>query len=137
MGGIVGQCQGITCIENCFVDLNVANTYEDAKKNNVPLAGGLVGSVSAYNQLNIKNCIALGTVSTICGDGCGGLVGGHSIGVKIFNALHCKEKVITNLEYSYCVGKIFGNSYGKVNGTGNYAYDNMSGGANGLMNSTQ
>lgn len=131
VGGIVGQCQGITCIENCFVDLNVANTYEDAKKNNVPLAGGLVGSVSAYNQLNIKNCIALGTVSTICGDGCGGLVGGHSIGVKISQCVALQEKVITNLEYSYCVGKIFGNSYGKVNGTGNYAYDNMSGGANG------
>lgn len=83
VGGIVGQCQGITCIENCFVDLNVANTYEDAKKNNVPLAGGLVGSVSAYNQLNIKNCMALGTVSTICGEGCGGLVGGHSRRVNI------------------------------------------------------
>lgn len=131
VGGIVGQCQGITCIENCFVDLNVANTYEDAKKNNVPLAGGLVGSVSAYNQLNIKNCIALGTVSTICGEGCGGLVGGHSIGVKISQCVALQEKVITNLESSYYVGKIFGNSYGKVNGTGNYAYDNMSGGANG------
>ena len=129
VGGIVGQCQGITCIENCFVDLNVANTYEDAKKNNVPLAGGLVGSVSAYNQLNIKNCIALGTVSTICGEGCGGLVGGHSIGVKISQCVALQEKVITNLESSYYVGKIFGNSYGIVNGTGNYAYDNMSVGA--------
>ena len=131
VGGIVGQCQGITCIENCFVDLNVANTYEDAKKNNVPLAGGLVGSVSAYNQLNIKNCIALGTVSTICGEGCGGLVGGHSIGVKISQCVALQEKVITNLEYLSYVGKIFGNSYGSVNGTGNYAYNNMSGGAKG------
>lgn len=131
VGGIVGQCQGITCIENCFVDLNVANTYEDAKKNNVPLAGGLVGSVSAYNQLNIKNCIALGTVSTICGEGCGGLVGGHSIGVKISQCVALQEKVITNLEYGSYVGKIFGHSSGEVNGTGNYAYDNMSGGAKG------
>lgn len=45
--------------------------------------------------------------------------------------MHCQEKVITNLESSYYVGKIFGNSYGIVNGTGNYAYDNMSGGAKG------
>ncbi len=131
VGGIVGQCQGITYIENCFVDLNVANTYEDARKNNVPLAGGLVGSVSSYNQLNIKNCIALGTVSTICGEGCGGLVGGHSRSVYISQCVALQEKVITNLEYSHYVGKIFGNSYGSVNGTGNYAYDNMSGGANG------
>lgn len=131
VGGIVGQCQGITCIENCFVDLNVANTYEDAKKNNVPLAGGLVGSVSAYNQLNIKNCIALGTVSTICGEGCGGLVGGHSRRVNISQCVALQEKVITNLEYLSYVGKIFGNSYGSVNGTGNYAYNNMSGGAKG------
>lgn len=131
VGGIVGQCQGITCIENCFVDLNVANTYEDAKKNNVPLAGGLVGSVSAYNQLNIKNCMALGTVSTICGEGCGGLVGGHSRRVNISQCVALQEKVITNLEYSHYVGKIFGNSDGIVNGTGNYAYDNMSGGAKG------
>ena len=131
VGGIVGQCQGITYIENCFVDLNVANTYEDARKNNVPLAGGLVGSVSSYNQLNIKNCIALGTVSTICGEGCGGLVGGHSRSVNISQCVALQEKVITNLEYLSYVGKIFGNSYGSVNGTGNYAYNNMSGGAKG------
>lgn len=133
VGGIVGQCQGTTYIEDCFVDLNVANTYESRSMNNDSLAGGLVGSVSPGNQLYIKNCIALGTVSTICGRGCGGLVGGPSTTVNITQSAALQEQVLaTGTGRSY-VGRIFGHYMGSVYGSSNYAYEGMGGGYQGIF----
>ncbi|WP_337800544.1 ZmpA/ZmpB/ZmpC family metallo-endopeptidase-related protein, partial [Clostridium sp.] len=65
-GGLIGQVQsGALTIQNCIVNADIKNQGSV----NDSLAGGLVGSVRVVSgsQLNIKNCIAMGSVSTNLG----------------------------------------------------------------------
>jgi len=81
-GGLIGQVQsGALTIQNCIVNADIKNQGSV----NDSLAGGLVGSVRVVSgsQLNIKNCIAMGSVSTNLGRGTGGLVGGPNKTVTI------------------------------------------------------
>lgn len=131
-GGLIGQVQsgsGSVTIKNCVVYANVENTGSNPDS----LAGGLVGSVSNDNRLNIENCIAMGSVSTTSGKGAGGLVGGPNRMVTIHNSAALQKSVSTGSR-SGCVGRIFGYSNdGKdyVMGDHNYAYADMTGGYKG------
>ena len=130
-GGLIGQVQsgsGSVTIKNCVVYANVENTGSNPDS----LAGGLVGSVSNDNRLNIENCIAMGSVSTTSGKGAGGLVGGPNRKVTVRNSAALQKSVSTGSR-SGCVGRIFGYSNdGKdyVTGDHNYAYADMTGGYN-------
>ena len=86
-GGLIGQVQsGALTIQNCIVNADIKNQGSV----NDSLAGGLVGSVRVVSgsQLNIKNCIAMGSVSTNLGRGTGGLVGGPNKTVTILSLIH-------------------------------------------------
>ena len=82
-GGLIGQVHSGTLEnQNCNVNAEIENKDNNNRES---LAGGLVGSVKVKNgtQLNIMNCIAMGSVSTNSGRGAGGLVGGHGHTVTI------------------------------------------------------
>lgn len=94
-GGLIGQVQsGALTIQNCIVNADIKNQGSV----NDSLAGGLVGSVRVVSgsQLNIKNCIAMGSVSTNLGRGTGGLVGGPNKTVTINKSVALQETIATN-----------------------------------------
>lgn len=122
-GGLIGQVQsGALTIQNCIVNADIKNQGSV----NDSLAGGLVGSVRVVSgsQLNIKNCIAMGSVSTNLGRGTGGLVGGPSKTVTINKSVALQETIATN-SLGYYVNRIFGYTGDYVQGEGNYAYKDM------------
>lgn len=91
-GGLIGQVQSGTLeIQNCIVNAEIENKDNNNRES---LAGGLVGSVKVKNgtQLNIMNCIAMGSVSTNSGRGAGGLVGGQGKQLQLIRAQHCKKR---------------------------------------------
>ena len=105
-GGLIGQVQsGALTIQNCIVNADIKNQGSV----NDSLAGGLVGSVRVVSgsQLNIKNCIAMGSVSTNLGRGTGGLVGGPNKTVTINKSVALQETIATN-SLGYYVNRIFG-----------------------------
>lgn len=122
-GGLIGQVQsGALTIQNCIVNADIKNQGSV----NDSLAGGLVGSVRVVSgsQLNIKNCIAMGSVSTNLGRGTGGLVGGPNKTVTINKSVALQETIVTN-SLGYYVNRIFGYTGDYVQGEGNYAYKDM------------
>lgn len=122
-GGLIGQVQsGALTIQNCIVNADIKNQGSV----NDSLAGGLVGSVRVVSgsQLNIKNCIAMGSVSTNLGRGTGGLVGGPNKTVTINKSVALQETIATN-SLGYYVNRIFGYTGDYVQGEGNYAYKDM------------
>lgn len=125
-GGLIGQVQlGTLNIQNCIVNADIENQDNNSKES---LAGGLVGSVQVENnkQLNIMNCIAMGSVSTDAGRGAGGLVGGPNKTVTINKSAALQEEVSTKSS-KYYVDRIFGYYYDKayVKGEQNFAYQDM------------
>ena len=131
-GGLIGQVPSSSSltVKNCVVNADVKGTGSDSQNS---LAGGLVGLVSAKNILNIENCMAMGSVSTECNSGCGGLVGGRNVNVIIEKSVALQKTVSTKKLSSY-VDRIFGYSGDStvyVSGNQNYAYQNMAGGYNG------
>lgn len=122
-GGLIGQVQsGALTIQNCIVNADIKNQGSV----NDSLAGGLVGSVRVVSgsQLNIKNCIAMGSVSTNLGRGTGGLVGGPNKTVTINKSVALQETIATN-SLGYYVNRIFGYTGDYVQGEGNYACKDM------------
>lgn len=126
-GGLIGQVQSGTLeIQNCIVNAEIENKYNNNRES---LAGGLVGSVKVKNgtQLNIMNCIAMGSVSTNSGRGAGGLVGGQGKTVTINKSAALQEEISTNSS-QYYVDRIFG-YFGDyqvhVVGGRNFAYQGM------------
>ena len=123
-GGLIGQVQsGTLTIQNCIVNADIKNEGQV----NESLAGGLVGSVRVVigSQLNIKNCITMGSVSTNLGRGAGGLVGGPNKTVTINKSAALQEEISTKAWKSY-VNRIFGyGSVAYVNGGQNFAYQDM------------
>ena len=124
VGGLIGQVQsGALTIQNCIVNADIKNEGQV----NESLAGGLVGSVRVVigSQLNIKNCITMGSVSTNLGRGAGGLVGGPNKTVTINKSAALQEEISTKAWKSY-VNRIFGyGSVAYVNGGQNFAYQDM------------
>lgn len=126
-GGLIGQVQSGTLeIQNCIVNAEIENKDNNNRES---LAGGLVGSVKVKNgtQLNIMNCIAMGSVSTNSGRGAGGLVGGQGKTVTINKSAALQEEISTNSS-QYYVDRIFG-YFGDyqvhVVGGRNFAYQGM------------
>lgn len=123
-GGLIGQVQsGALTIQNCIVNADIKNEGQVSDS----LAGGLVGSVyvAIGSQLNIKNCIAMGSVSTNLGSGAGGLVGGPNKKVTINKSAALQEEVSTKKSKNY-VDRIFGyDNAVYVDGGQNFAYQGM------------
>ncbi len=84
VGGLIGHTESSTIIKKSFATGNVTSAYTGANMNKVFYTGGLVG----WNEAEIENCYATGTVS-----------GNYRVGGLVGRS----KNIITN---SYAVGSI-------------------------------
>ncbi len=126
VGAIVGFIKGNVSISNCISSANVTSSTNTSNA----AAGGIVGCVSGVFNLNIENCIAMGTVTAKTY--AGGLVGSCESNatttseIKITNSAALQNKIAGNSSKS---GRIYGggNKSFSINGTNVYSYENMEG----------